>query len=388
MNRREFCRRSLAAGAVLLVPFLKACTDDTVPGQADLHSPTSLPPHTPTSHATPTAAPPASGTPDPTATAQPTATLEPTMTPEQAVAEGMATVALVRTTDRASGVRRALELLAQNPVRGSRVLFKPNLNSADPAPASTHPDVMRALFESLENMGARSVTIGERSGMGSTRQVMEQTGMLALAEEWGYDTVVWDELSAADWVVRHDADFHWADGFPVPRHLLDAEAVVQTCNLKTHRYGGHFTMSLKNSVGFVAKTPGAGGYNYMQELHNSPYQRQMIAEINSVYKPALIVLDGVDAFVDGGPARGTRVQTEVVLAGTDPVAVDAAGVAILRLFGTTPEVANGPIFGLEQIARAAELGLGIDAPDKIHFITGDGASAAYAAQIRDLLLLG
>ena len=60
--------------------------------------------------------------------------------------------------------------------------------------------------------------------------------------------------------------------------------------------------------------------------------------------------------------------------------------ALLRLFGTTPEVSQGPIFGLQQLARAVELGLGVDAPEEIHFVTDDAASAAFADRIRDILL--
>ena len=46
----------------------------------------------------------------------------------------------------------------------------------------------------------------------------------------------------------------------------------------------------------------------MGELHRSPHQRKMIAEINEPFRPALIVLDGIDAFVDGGPMTGKRVK--------------------------------------------------------------------------------
>ena len=144
-------------------------------------------------------------------------------------------------------------------------------------------------------------------------------------------------------------------------------------------------MSLKNSVGMVAKF-GPDGYAYMQELHNSPHQRTMIAEINTAYQPALVVIDGVEAFVRGGPGTGELVQTEVVLAGTDRIALDAVGVAILRAFGTTPEVAQGVIFEQEQIARAVALGLGISRPEDIDLLTDDAASAAYAAQIQEVLL--
>jgi uncharacterized protein (DUF362 family) len=133
---------------------------------------------------------------------------------------------------------------------------------------------------------------------------------------------------------------------------------------------------------------GPDGYNYMGELHSSPHQRLMIAEVNTAYTPALVVMDGVEAFVGGGPDSGERVWAEVVLAGTDRVALDAVGVALLRHFGTTPEVSRGRIFEQEQIARAAELGLGVDAPDKIQLVTPDPESEAYAAQVRDILVGG
>jgi uncharacterized protein (DUF362 family) len=313
---------------------------------------------------------------------------EATATAEQPVEEGISMVALVYTSDRADGVRRAAELLSVNNVSGYHVLLKPNLNSADPAPGSTHPEVMRSLVNVLQDMGARDITMGERSGMGNTRQVVEQTGMSTLVRELGVETVVFNELAESDWVVRHSSDFHWSDGFAVPRILLDADCVVQTCNLKTHGYGGHFTLSLKNAVGFVARTTTTGGHNYMSELHDSPYQRHMIAEINTVYRPGLIVMDGVEAFVNGGPSQGSKVQANVVLASTDPIAIDAVGVAILRLFGTTAEVSQGRIFEQAQILRAVELGLGVSSAQKIRFITGDADSLAYANRISELLLAG
>jgi uncharacterized protein (DUF362 family) len=122
-----------------------------------------------------------------------------------------------------------------------------------------------------------------------------------------------DELKPQDWVMIHPSGSHWKKGFPFARPCLEAEALVQTCCLKTHRYGGHFTMSLKNSVGMVAKRHPLEDHDFMQELHSSSHQRRMIAEINAAYSPALIVLDGVDAFISGGPDDGKRVSPEVIL---------------------------------------------------------------------------
>jgi len=297
----------------------------------------------------------------------------------------IARVSLVRSQDRAEGVRRAIALLQDNPVRGKTVALKPNFNSADPAPGSTHNDTLRTLIQTLQEMGARQITLAERSGPGdTTRQVMEKKDIFKLAEELGFNVICLDELDPDGWVHLHPGDSHWENGFHFPRVYLEAESIVQTCCLKTHAYGGHFTLSLKNSVGMVPRT----GYPYMDELHSSPYQRQMIAEINTAYSPNLVVLDGVEAFVDGGPAVGTRVPAGVVLAGNDRVAIDAVSVAILRLLGTTREVSQGPIFKQDQIARAAELGLGITSPGQIQLVTDDTESEDFARKVSDILREG
>ena len=390
MDRREFCTKLIASGGVLVVsPLLKACADPSVESTLPISRPTSASQllATPTS-LSPTATPQATTyheiqeeiallqeTPEAVLDSASVAT----ETQEKAV------IALVKTTDRIYGVNRCIELLNINPIKGQRVLLKPNFNSADPSPGSTHSDTLKALAIQLNNLGARSLTVADRSGMGNTGKVMLQLGVFDLSDELGFDTVVLEDLDDKEWVIRSDSDFHWSAGFPVPRLLLDSECIVQTCNLKTHRYGGHFTMSLKNSVGLVAKNIPSSGRDFMRELHDSTYQRQMIAEINTAYNPSLIIMDGVEAFVTGGPATGTKVQSEVVLAGTDPVAMDAVGVAILRLFGTTPEVELGAIFEQEQIARAVELGLGISAPDQIDIISGDTDIEDYANRILERL---
>jgi uncharacterized protein (DUF362 family) len=295
-------------------------------------------------------------------------------------------VAFVKTTDRAAGVRQAVDLLEVGSFEAKTLFVKPNLNSADPVPGSTHMDVLRTVVRFLQQQGAAQITVGDRSGMGNTRKVMDRTGVLKLAEELGFATLVLDELDPDGWQHMQPIGCHWKRGFAVARAVLDADAVVQCCCLKTHGFGGHFTLSLKNSVGLVAKQVPGEGYNYMHELHGNRHQRIMIAEINQAYQPSLIVLDGVEAFTKGGPARGTRVDAQVVLAGTDRIAIDAVGVALLRYYGTTRQVSRGRVFEQEQIARAVELGLGVQSPEQIELVTGDAASAAYADEIRQILL--
>ena len=80
-------------------------------------------------------------------------------------------------------------------------------------------------------------------------------------------------------------------------------------------------MSLKNSVGMVNRDMPGMSEGFMDELHSSQHQREMIAEINTAYTPDLIILDGVEAFTAGGPATGRLASSEVVLASTDRIAL-------------------------------------------------------------------
>ena len=296
-----------------------------------------------------------------------------------------AQVAFVKTTDRVAGVKKAVDLLNLREIKGKNLFLKPNFNSADAAPGSTHPDTLSTLVQALQSGGAKRITVGDRSGMGNTRGVMDQKEVFRMANELNFETLVFDELTDNDWVLQETPGSHWQQGFAVPRPMLEADGVVQTWCLKTHRYGGHFTISLKNWVGLAAKWVPGESYNYMSELHNSPHQRRMIAEINTAYRPDLVVIDGIEAFVDGGPDQGKKVQANVILAGTDRIALDAVGVAILRHFGTTPAVSAGRVFEQEQLARAVELGLGVGSPNQIELLTDDSESAVYAQQIHEIL---
>ena len=170
-------------------------------------------------------------------------------------------VAFVKTTDRADGVRRALDLLNLKSFQGKDLFLKPNFNSADAAPGSTHRDTLVALIRELKARGAGPLTIGDRSGMGKTREVMESKQIFKMATDLGAKVVVFDELHADDWELIKPSDSHWQQGFALPRLVRNAGAIVQTCCLKTHRYGGHFTLSLKNSVGLAAKFVPGEHYN-------------------------------------------------------------------------------------------------------------------------------
>lgn len=292
-------------------------------------------------------------------------------------------VYVVRTMDHKAGTGMLLDEYALDALEGLSVAIKANYNSADQFPASTHPDTLAAIVDRLKDEGASMITVAERSGMGETADVLREMGVASLARAKGFDLVVLDSLDEMIFWDRQGnvEGFHWTNGFLFPKVFSEADAIVSTCCLKSHRFGGHFTMSLKNSVGMVAAVDPESGYQYMRELHDSPYQRAMIAEINTAYAPAVVIMDAIKGFSRGGPEQGTLIEPGLMLASSDRVALDACGVAILRMYGTTPDVSRGGIFDQEQIARAAELGVGATGPDQVEVVALNDGAADVCRQI-------
>src|SRR6476469_7217979 len=108
-------------------------------------------------------------------------------------------IAFVKTTDRAAGVKRAIELLGMEKFHGKDLFIKPNFNSSDPTPGSTHEDTLVGLMRKLKAMGAGPLTLGDRSGMGNTREVMGKKSAFQMGKDLDAKVVIFDELASNDW---------------------------------------------------------------------------------------------------------------------------------------------------------------------------------------------
>lgn len=298
---------------------------------------------------------------------------------------GTADVFISGKKNRIAGVQSVLEAFDLSMVSGTAVAIKANFNSADSFPASTSIETLDTICSSVIGQSPARVTLVERSGMGNTREVLEATGVIACSRIRGFAVTVLDELYRGGWQEIHEAGLHWRQGFFIAKDIARATYVVQTCCLKTHRYGGDFTLSLKNMVGTIARRVPGLDYDFMNELHTSPHQRLMIAEINKFCRTDLVVMDATEGFSSGGPDKGKLIKPGVILASRDRVAIDAAGIALLRAYGTVPRVMSGNIFDQEQIARAAELGVGIGSADRIRLVPLDESGRETAEQIQHQL---
>lgn len=289
-------------------------------------------------------------------------------------------VGLIKQGDRKKAVSQAFQLYDLPNIKNKVVLVKPNFNTADPSPGSTHNDTLISLIQEIKKRGAQKIIIGERSAP-NTEEVLQAKGIREIAAREGAEVINFEALPESELIHFQRKDLHWKNGFHFPRILKKVDCIIAAACMKTHQYGGVFSMALKLAVGLVPRE----GTKYMEELHNSPHMRKMIAEINLAYRPDVFLIDGIEAFVDGGPAKGEKVQANVTLVGKDPVALDATGVAVLRELGSKEEIMNNPIFSHEQLVRAIELGLGVKDPAEIELISPAGESEVYNKKIRQIL---
>jgi uncharacterized protein (DUF362 family) len=156
-------------------------------------------------------------------------------------------VFVFKTPDRALGVPLLMKKFNLADYWGKKVALKANFNSADPFPASTHLDTLRTIVQTLKSAGSEKITLAERSGMGDTAEVLDERGVSDLSRELGLDTLNLEDVDKDGWVKIERNRTHWLKGFYIAKVFMEADKIVQTCCLKTHRFGGHFTLSLKNS---------------------------------------------------------------------------------------------------------------------------------------------
>ncbi|HIE23011.1 MAG TPA: DUF362 domain-containing protein [Candidatus Korarchaeota archaeon] len=268
--------------------------------------------------------------------------------------DGKSLVSLVRADDRISGYKKALELIGgvEPAIEGAEgsVMIKPNFNSHDPLPASTHPETISFAVDLLRENGIEPF-IGEMSGPNwlPTRETMRKNGSLAIAEEKCVRVSFFDE---GEWVlVRSEKEVLWDKGVIVAKDAYEADRILYFPCMKTHAPAGGITMALKLTMGAIHPK------NRMRIHRDRSNARKLIAEFNLFLPADLILLDGTLAFISGGPAKGEVRKPGVVIASGDRVAVDAVGASILKALGAEP-LEGKDIKKHDQIAWAENLGIG------------------------------
>jgi len=213
-------------------------------------------------------------------------------------------------------------------VRSKRVVLKPNLVEFDQAAViNTNPKLVHAALEAFRAAGAADVRIAE--GPGHRRVTLD------LAESAGYFSNVarfeslftdlnLDEITR----VRLRSPNSKLDSLFLPNTILGCDLLVSMPKMKTHHWVGA-TLSMKNLFGLV---PG-GVYGWPKNVLHWAGIDETIADLHNLFPRAFSIVDGIVGMEGNGPIQGTSRAVGVVVAGADPVAVDAT---CCRVMGIDP----------------------------------------------------
>jgi uncharacterized protein (DUF362 family) len=211
-------------------------------------------------------------------------------------------------------------------VRGRTVVLKPNLVEFEPESSiNTHPMLVHAAYEAFHAMGAASVRIAE--GPGHRRNTLD------LADAAGYFKIVpgFDEVFTdlnLDDVSRvlPPRQFSRLQKLYLPNTALGADLLVSMAKMKTHHWVGA-TLSMKNLFGVVP----SGIYGWPKNVLHWAGIEESIADLHAVFPKQFAIVDGIVGMEGNGPIQGVPKHAGVLVAGRDPVAVDATCCRIMRI---------------------------------------------------------
>lgn len=212
--------------------------------------------------------------------------------------------------------------------RQSRILIKPNLVNASPPPVTLPVAACAALIRACRQWSTAEIIIAEGTGEKhlSTDEVFAIHGYDHLAQEEGIALV---DLNDAELIELRDKRNKVFPSFMMPRLVMES-FVLSAAMLKAHSLST-VTLSMKNMIGVAPPA------HYQQGGHwkKSAFHRQMqtsIFELNRYRQPDLAFIDATIGLADyhlGGPT--CEPPPNKLLAGFDPVAVDAAGSELLGI---------------------------------------------------------
>ena len=239
----------------------------------------------------------------------------------------MAKVSLVRCQDYDTirvfdSVKKAVDLVGGigNFVKpGMKVLVKPNLLSArlPEEVVDTHPEVVRAVVRLVKSAGAHPIIGDSPGGYGKNiEEVLTKSGMRQISVEEGVELVRFKSTRFVNHV-------------PISRFVFDCDRVISVPKFKTHSITV-LTASIKNMFGTVI---GLAKASYHSKAPKEEEFAKIIAKVYGITRPHLTILDGIIAMEGDGPSSGTPRPMNLVMAGSDGVAIDAC---LAKIVGIDP----------------------------------------------------
>lgn len=247
----------------------------------------------------------------------------------------------------AEATKRAIEVLGgitRFVKEGDRVLLKPNLSFANPpeSGSTTEPRVIRAVAELCLGAGARRVVVMDHP-LRSKTACLQKTGVREILGD--LDSVALFLVDQRRFFTEVEVPGGKAfNRVEVAKEVVKCDVLINLPCAKSHSATG-VSFGMKNLMGLVWDR----GY-----FHEKADLNQAIAELSTVIRPHLTLLDATRALVSGGPGGPGKVkELNTIVAGLDPVAVDSYATTLAPWYGRT--------FTGEQvkhILNAHRLGLG------------------------------
>ncbi len=250
----------------------------------------------------------------------------------------MSKVVIMKGTNPVEITVKALEMIGPDVDRslpqGKPILIKPNyLNSKHPSTGiTTDCRVVEGIVKFLKEHRTEEIIIGEESGFADTFEAFKVAGTDAVAERWGLKLV---DLNKDEFVEVHPPCPLSLKKVKIAKTALES-AIISVPKLKPHRIAT-VTLSLKNMMGALASKG---------SMHKGKLSEN-IADLASILKPSVSVVDGIIAG-EGHESSGNPVEMDLVIAGTDPVAVDAIGAEVMGI----------PSTDVQHLVLAEKKGLG------------------------------
>jgi uncharacterized protein (DUF362 family) len=235
----------------------------------------------------------------------------------------MSQVAKVQFTDYEHSLSKALDLIgagARLP-RDGLIILKPNLTNSSPPPVTTSVQAIEAVYRYCRAHTNAEILIGEGAGSGRTHEVYAALGYTDFAQREGIRLVDFNEAETVE--LQNPDALQWKT-FHLPRIALEA-FIISVPVLKDHSFT-KTTISMKNMFGLAPGRHYACTWN-KAKLH-SPSVDDSVVDICLYRKPDLAVVDASVALT-GGHLTGKKKAINLILAGFDPVAVDAVGSELL-----------------------------------------------------------
>jgi uncharacterized protein (DUF362 family) len=258
----------------------------------------------------------------------------------------MSKVAKVRFIDYRGSVDRGLDLIgaAEKLPGEGLIIIKPNLTNSDGPPVTTNVGAVEAVCQYCRSHCTAEIAIGEGSGSGTTEQAYRANGYTELAKKYRIRLIDFNTEEAV--LLRKEGALQLKE-FHMPRIAQEA-FIISVPILKDHSFT-RTTIAMKNMFGIAPEPFYCGSWN-KSKLH-SPSTHKSVVDVCLYKKPALCVVDAAVALT-GMHLAGTAKKLGLILAGLDPVAVDAVG---SELLGHKPSeieylrLANGLLGSMDNI---------------------------------------